>query len=328
MHLPSSSGFKYIVQGRCSLTHYPEWKALRKENSQAIGEWILMDIITRWGALREIVTDNGGPFVKALEYLAKKYGINHIRISGYNSRANGIVERSHFDVRQALYKSAGGIENRWLSVAPYVFWSERVTVRRRMGCSPYYAATGTVPLLPIDIVEASYLQPPPESVLSTTDLVAHRVLDLQKRGQDLHKLHQLVSKARIMEGVRFQERHKRTIHEFNFTRGNLVLMRNTKVEKSLNRKMRPRYLGPLVVVSRNKGGAYILCELDGSVLHQPVAAFRLLPYLARRNIALPDEALDIDTAWLREMEASDILDDDDYGPLEELQESDEEDLNE
>ena len=56
-------------------------------------------------------------------------------------------------------------------------------------------------------------------------------------------------------------------------------MRNTAIEKSLNKKMKARYLGPYVVVSRNKGGAYIIAELNGAVFDRPVAAFRLLPYL-------------------------------------------------
>ena len=46
----------------------------------------------------EIVSDNGKPFIAALSYLEKKYHVKHIRISGYNSCANGIVERLHFDV--------------------------------------------------------------------------------------------------------------------------------------------------------------------------------------------------------------------------------------
>ena len=95
-------------------------------------------------------------------------------------------------------------------------------------------------------------------------------------------------------------------------------MRNTAIEKSLNRKMRPRYLGPYVVLSRNQGGAYILCELDGSVLDRPVAAFRIIPYLARESIETPwidDEShLDISTARLREMEASTSQGDEDELP--------------
>ena len=73
-----------------------------------ISDWIFEDILCRWGALAEIVTDTGPAFVKAVGYLTKHYKVHHIRISGYNSRANGIVERTHFDVRQSLYKAADG----------------------------------------------------------------------------------------------------------------------------------------------------------------------------------------------------------------------------
>ena len=92
MHLPASFGKKYIVQGRCSLCTWPEFHALVKENTTALGDWMFQDLICRWGALYEIVTDNGKPFIKVLSYLSKRYHINHICISGYNSRANGIVE--------------------------------------------------------------------------------------------------------------------------------------------------------------------------------------------------------------------------------------------
>jgi hypothetical protein len=61
-------------------------------------------------------------------------------------------------------------------------------------------------------------------------------------------------------------------------------MRNTQIEKSLNKKMRARYIGPLIVVSRNYGGAYILAELDA--------------------IPLPPDFIDIDDTRLREMEHS------------------------
>jgi hypothetical protein len=88
-----------------------------------------------------------------------------------------------------------------------------------------------------------------------------------------------------------------------------VLKRNSAVEMSLNKKMKPRYLGPLIVVGRNYGGAYILCELDGSVLHRPVAAFRVIPYLARKSIPLPPNFLDISEERMRQLEETDDIDD-------------------
>jgi hypothetical protein len=203
-----------------------------------------------------------------------------------------------------------GEQSKWHAAVYSVFWAERVTVSRRMGCSPYFAVTGTHPLLPLDISEATYLLPPPDSVLSTTDLIARRAIALQKRREQLSQLHSTVFEVRLRAAVRFEIEHAATIRDYDFKRGDLVLMRNTAIEKSLSRKMRKRYLGPLIVISRNRGGAYILCELDGSVFHRPIAAFRVIPYLARESITIPplDDFLDIDTERLRELEQSTLAD--------------------
>ena len=71
--------------------------------------------------------------------------------------------------------------------------------------------------------------------------------------------------------------------------GELVLVRNSEVEVRLNRKTKPRYLGPYEVCRRTEGGSYVLKELDGSILQQGVAAFRLLPYISRYNKKLLKE---------------------------------------
>ena len=93
-----------------------------------IADFIFQDILCRWGGLEEIVTDNGPPYIAALDILASRYGIRHIRISGYNSRANGIVESKHFDVREAIVKTCEGDVSKWRQVLPQVFWAERITI--------------------------------------------------------------------------------------------------------------------------------------------------------------------------------------------------------
>ena len=108
MVMPRSAGYRYIVQARCALTAYPEWRMLHSENTSALASFIFEDILYCWGALAKIVTDNGPAFVQALDVLTDWYNIPHIRISPYNSQANGVVEQRHLDVQEAITKSTLG----------------------------------------------------------------------------------------------------------------------------------------------------------------------------------------------------------------------------
>ena len=84
-------------------------------------------------------------------------------------------------------------------------------------------------------------------------------------------------------------------------------MRNTAIEDHLNRKLKPRWLGPLIVIRQSAGGSYLLAEMDSTMLHRKVAKFRVIPYFARERITydtkLPD-IIDLSEQGLKESEKS------------------------
>ncbi|RXW16973.1 hypothetical protein EST38_g8879 [Candolleomyces aberdarensis] len=301
---PPSNGHGYIVHGRCALTSWMEGKPLRRETAATIGAWLFLDIICRWGCLRRIITDNGKPFIAAVEWLRQKYGITGISISGYNSKANGKIERPHWDVRQSLYKATGGDTNKWYWFFDHVMWADRITVRKRLGCSPFFALTGAEPVMPLDVQEATWLVEPPTGIMSTEELIAARARALAKHQSHVESVMKRVDAEKRRRVEEYAKANKATIKDWNFKRGDLVLMRNTAVESSLNKKMKPRYLGPMVVVTRNKGGAYILAELDGAVYHSKVGAFRVIPYHPRKSIQVGignDSGFDLDEATIQDL---------------------------
>jgi hypothetical protein len=161
-------------------------------------------------------------------------------------------------------------------------------------------------------VESNYLLPPAAAALSSTELIAHCAISLQKPPAQLAKLHHKVYNAQVSAAVQFEKEHSHAIQDFHFKLGDLVLIWNTAVEKALNQKMHPRYLGPLIVISQNRGGAYIIAELDGSVFHCPIAAFQVILYFAHSKITVPllAELLDISQCHLEELKESESADPD------------------
>ena len=88
-----------------------------------------------------------------------KYHVPHITISPFNSQGDGLVERRHQDVRKAIMKVVEVDKTKWWKAFPLVFWTEHITIQKMTGYLPYFLAHGVEPVLPFDIVEATYLAP-------------------------------------------------------------------------------------------------------------------------------------------------------------------------
>lgn len=286
MNMPLASGYRHIVQARCALTGWVEYRILRSDNANAIFNFLFEDIVCRYGPYINLTTDNGATFVSAVSRL-KQYIGHHVTISAYNSQANGIVERANRDLRETIVKLCKGELNRWPTVAPYAIWAERVTIKSTTGASPYALMFGVEPTLPFDLLEATYMSPPLDTTVSYSDLLVRRADALRRRNQSLDAIKGKVMKARIRAAERFYEEFKNTIREYDFQPGDLIMARNTRIEKELNRKAKPRYLGPLVVVRRTRGGSYLLADMTGAIFKSSFAAFRLIPYFERRKLTIP-----------------------------------------
>jgi len=259
---------------------------LRTETGHTLGAIIFEEILCHWGGLEEIVTDNGTPFVAALDWLVQTYHICHICISAYNSQANRIVECSHRTIRNSLVKACNSDITQWPALTHHVFWADRITTQKSTGHSPYYMAHGVKPLLPFDISEATFMILDISQHLDTADLIAIRARQLAKQDDELASMHDRLLKSCFASIADFEHRFATTICDFNFKPGSLVLVLNKKVEPASNAKCKPRYFGPMVVVSRSQNRSYHLAEVNGTVSRLKFTAFRLIPYFQRSHKTL------------------------------------------
>jgi hypothetical protein len=122
--------------------------------------------------------------------------------------------------------------------------------------------------------------------MSTTELIALRAHQLQKRPEDLDTIQDCVIKARFTSIRQFKKKYANTIHAYQFAPSDLVLVRNSRIEASLDRKTKPRWIGPMVIVRQTTHRAYILAEMDGTISKLRFAAFCIIPYHARWRMNL------------------------------------------
>jgi len=281
MHMPKAQGYQYIVAARDGLTGASEGRKLRKATSHAVANFIFEELLCRYGQIQQIVTDNGSEVKGAVRHLLDRYNISQIRISPYNSAANGVVERGHFTIREALIKSCNGNISKWPDYVSHAFFTDKVTTRRATGYSPYFLLYGTDPVLPLDLFEATFLVSGFEEEMTSEDLLGLRIRQLQKLPEDIERASELLKKTRLRSKQQFEKKFGRRLIRSDYQPGDLVLVRNTTIEKELNRKSKPRYIGPFKVIRKTQGGSYILSELDGTISKRGVAAFRLRLYHPR-----------------------------------------------
>ncbi|KII82638.1 hypothetical protein PLICRDRAFT_81332, partial [Plicaturopsis crispa FD-325 SS-3] len=136
-------------------------------------------------------------------------------------------------------------------------------------------------VLPFDLSEATFMIDGWKAGLNTADLLALRIRQLKKLPEDIEKAADTLKKARFRSKARFEKKFERRLKRDSYRPGDLVLARNPRFEKRHDTKHLPRYFGPYEVHRRNRGGAYILKELDGTIIKETFAAFRLYPYFRR-----------------------------------------------
>jgi len=293
MLMPKARGYRYLVAARDDLSLAAEGHALKHASSDSLAKFFWEEIICHYGVIAQIVTDNGSEVKGAFEKLMQQYSIPQIRISPYNSRANGVVERGHFTIREAIVKSCEGDLNLWPTKVHHAFFADKVITHRSTGFSPYYLLHGLDPILPFDLFEATYLIEGFYSEMTSEELLSLHIRQLEKRPDDFHDAFTTLQKTRLRSKAQFEKRYTRRLFKSSYQPGDLVLVRNSQVEKELDRKSKPRYLGPFEVVRRTQGGSYVLKEMDGTVSARGIAAFRLIPYYSRHT-PLPDSILSND----------------------------------
>lgn len=125
--MPQSEGFRYCLTCIDRFTRWPEAIPLQDQEAATVARALYTHWVSRFGSPLRITTDQGRQFESCLfKHLNYLTGSQHLRTTAYHPAANGMVERSHRQLKAAIKCHQN---DRWTETLPTVLLGMRAAWR-------------------------------------------------------------------------------------------------------------------------------------------------------------------------------------------------------
>jgi transposase InsO family protein len=103
--LGKGTGTRYIIIATEYLTRWAKARAVRDCSATTVVRFIFDDIITKFGCLKILMSDQGTHFINnTIESLTEEFVVHHEKRTPYHSQANGTIEVFNKNLEIALTK--------------------------------------------------------------------------------------------------------------------------------------------------------------------------------------------------------------------------------
>ena len=241
-------------------------KAVPNRDSQTVAKF-LFEIMTRFGAPSEIVSDRGSCFMASLlsDYLAIQE-VNHYPTTPYHPNTNGMVERMHSVLGNIITKMSFNAREKWDEFVPSAVFILNARKHSVTGFSPFYLAYGFNPRLPGDISPPCIF-----NLRDHDDQTMFTERELIRLGQDraaaLYR-----SQRQAQEMAKKHDANPR-VSDQEYPVGSFV-----KVKNHTKKKFQNAWQGPFIVDRIGPHDVYYLKTPGGLEVKNPVNRDHLAPY--------------------------------------------------
>jgi len=143
----AEDGSTYIFTMVDRSTRWLEAVPLRNMEAKSCVEAFINTWVARYGVPEAVTSDRGRQFTSALwEGLCQNLQINHISTTAYHPQSNGLVERTHRQIKDALRARLAG--NRWPEHLPWVLFGLRAAPKEDSAVSSAELVFGAPLTLP------------------------------------------------------------------------------------------------------------------------------------------------------------------------------------
>ncbi|XP_041466400.1 uncharacterized protein LOC121416935 [Lytechinus variegatus] len=247
----SSKGNRFILTVVDYATRYPEAVALRRIDAQTVAE-ALMDIYSRVGIPREVLTDRGSQFTSELmKEVSRLLSIRQMTTTPYHPACNGLVERFNGTLKSMLRKMCEERPKDWERYLNPLLFAYRDSVQESTGFSPFELLYGRAVRGPLAILQELWTGEVDEPDTKTT---YQYVLDLKER---LESTCQLAQQNLSKSAEKYRRQYNKKAKERKFEVDDEVLLL-----PSDNNKLLMHWKGPFKVVQK-VGPLDYKIDLDG-----------------------------------------------------------------
>ena len=229
--LPLSNGFKYLLTMVDRFTRWPVAVPLVDISAQSVVDGLTFGCIQTFGVPATITSDRGSQFSsEVFQQLTRIWGIKTVMTTPYHPESNGMVERFHRRLKEALIALGTEEPHQWFWRLPCAMLAIRTTVKPDISASPADLVFGEGLAVPGELLP---------SVPPTDDQLA------RQRASALADLRLEVSRLQPTE----TSAHRRPVVHLpaDLQHCTHVFVRRGGVQSSLASP----YVGPFRVVSRN-----------------------------------------------------------------------------
>ena len=154
---PTAKGNKYIIVAVDHFSKWAEFMAVPDKSAKTTSDALLDHILARFGALGEVITDQGSEFEGAFHTLLNQHHITHRTPGKEHPQSDGLAERLVQTLKSALRKTLFTRHRQdWDLYLPYIAMGYRMTKQASTGYTPYYLTYGRHPLFQANNQDAEH----------------------------------------------------------------------------------------------------------------------------------------------------------------------------
>jgi hypothetical protein len=287
--LPTTRGGNaYVLVITDYLTKWAEAFAVPNQSADVVAQYLLEEIICRYGVPKELNSDRGSGFLnRVVNSVVRLLGIRQHFTSAWHPQCNGLTEKVNGTLTSTLRILAGKNHRGWDTYLPYCLFAYRTSIQVSTGYTPFYLLHGWEARMPLD--------------WETNKPYAKKYADVEDyradmaRGLDIARDLARDNIEKAQHKNQLYSKHKRFT---TFAVGDPVYVRNmhrSDEAKAISKKLLPLWEGPFEVMERVGQATYRLVHSTrlggkGKVLKGTFHVERLKLARLRRVSAARSEA--------------------------------------